>query len=541
MAKTKERKLKKNVYQNAVQLVLVGGLTGVLAGAAVTLYNLLAKYGETFSQDIYAVVRENPLFLPLLFAVLILGAFFLTVAVYFVPMVRGSGIPQVEGATRGSLCFRWWRDGAVMFAASLVSIVLGLSAGAEGPSLFIGSACGDGVATLLKRNEMVRRYQVTGGACAGLAVAFNAPLTGMAFAFEEAHKRFTPEVFICAFSSVIFAVLTRNGLYSLFSLSVTSAFHGYAFPAQGASLLFYAFLLISSIVCGLAGVLLYQWIFFLRKAFEKIRAKTAFIGVFLRILIAVLLGGALSLVTAYVMGGGHSLIESLGTLGGSVDAEFTGMFSLPVVVSLAIVCLLKFAITGVNVGAGVPCGAFIPMLAIGACIGALLNCAWLALGMDASYADLIVVICMSAFFTSIVKAPITGIVMALELTWSFTPLLPVVIGVSVGYFIGDVARTEGVYEKLLKEYLEETGSGQRQEHFEITVRVGNLCIADGRALRDILFPTGARVALIERADKRIFPSGETVVRSGDILHVDCVTSDEAKMRDELENLVADEP
>lgn len=83
--------------------------------------------------------------------------------VRLVPMIKGSGIPQTAGATRGIVHFRWYREAAAMFAASLLSIFMGLSAGSEGPSLEIGGACGDGVACLFRRSEMVRRYQVTGG------------------------------------------------------------------------------------------------------------------------------------------------------------------------------------------------------------------------------------------------------------------------------------------------------------------------------------------------------------------------------------------
>lgn len=79
---------------------------------------------------------------------------------------------------------------------------------------------------MFRRSEMVRRYQVTGGACTGLAVAFNAPLTGMAFAFEEAHKRFTPEVFICAFSSVIAGLLARTAICAAAGVTVRKRLRG---------------------------------------------------------------------------------------------------------------------------------------------------------------------------------------------------------------------------------------------------------------------------------------------------------------------------
>ena len=532
----KERKINKrkaNVYKNAGQLLLVGSITGGFAGAVVCLYTLLAQRGEKFSQNAYAFVRENPVFLPLLFAVLALGAFLLSVAIYLVPMIKGSGIPQTEGATRGRLRFKWYRDAVAMFASSLLSIFLGLSAGSEGPSLFIGAASGEGVATLLKRNEMIRRYQVTGGACAGLAVAFNAPLTGMAFAFEEAHKRFTPEVFICAFSSVVFALVVRNGLYALFGLQASSFFETYLFP-QGAVSdgKFFLFLVLSAVICGVLGVLFYKWTFLLARLFSKIKGKSSFKRIFFRMLTAVLLGGVFSLLSAYLMGGGHGLIESLGTNGGE-NASFQSAFAFPLVGGLLLVGVLKFIITGVNMGAGVPCGAFIPMLAVGACIGSLLNQAWLGLGMSAGYCDFLVMVCMATFFTAIVKAPITGIVMVCELTWSFSALLPVVIGVAIGYFIGDLSRTDSIYEELLEKFEREQGIRARAQREVFTLSLHDGCIAEKREVRDVLWPAGVRVVEIRRGEELILPDGDSVLLSGDVLTLVCRTDEPDKVKAEL--------
>ncbi len=536
--KKETNKKKPSVYENALQLLVVGSITGAFAGAIVTLYNLCAKQGEAISRDVYAFVRTNPACIPLLLLVLGLGAFLLSVATYFVPMVKGSGIPQTEGATRGILQFKWYRDAAVMFAASLASIFMGLSAGSEGPSLHIGAASGDGVARLLKRNEMIRRYQVTGGACAGLAVACNAPLTGMAYAFEEAHKRFTPEVFICAFSSVIFALITRGILYSAFGLSTESFFENYLFSQGGVSdVRFYAFLILSAAVCGALGVLLYKWVFLLRSAFGKIRAKTPFLRNFFRILLAVLIGGVASLITVNVMGGGHGLIEALGTHGGANGIAIERVFGLSLVFTLLLVCIMKFLLTGVNMGAGVPCGAFIPMLAIGACIGALLNLAWVRLGMDATYCDFLVMVCMAAFFTAVVKAPITGIVLVCELTWNFSALLPVVIGVAIGYFIGDLSRTDSIYEKLLELYEEETGVHENaaREIFSFTLAFGS--IAERREIRDVLWPAGDRVAEIRGGEEHVFPNGNTVLLGGDVLTLEVKTSEPQKVKDELAHIL----
>ena len=95
MDEKRKRKKRGSVYRNAVQLVAVGGVTGIFAGAAVTLYTLLASAGEEFSRGVYDFIRNNPVFLPLLFIVLALGAFFLSVMVRLVPMIKEIGRAHV--------------------------------------------------------------------------------------------------------------------------------------------------------------------------------------------------------------------------------------------------------------------------------------------------------------------------------------------------------------------------------------------------------------------------------------------------------------
>ncbi len=527
-----------SVYRNFIQLILVGSVTGIFAGAAVTAFNILAEKGEEISRDAYAFVRNAPAFIPVLLLVLLLGAFFISALAKTSTMIRGCGIPQAEGAARGAVRFKWWRDATAMFAAALVSIFMGLSIGAEGPSAFIGAGVGDGVASLTHRNEMIKKYQVTGGACTGLAVASNAPLTGIVFAFEEAHKRFTPEVFICAFSSVVFGILTRTMIYGAFGMEIRSAFDSYAFHALpfGA----YGFVVAAGIVCGFLGVFFHKLCFLLRRLFKKIGRSRPQYKYFLRIAIAVFLGGGVALLTTGVMGGGHALIESLGTNGGThaSQAETVLGGNIGVLVfAFSFVLVMKLLVTAVNVGSGLPCGIFIPIIAIGACLGGLLNLLWGALGMDAAHADLMVMICMAAFFATIVRAPLTAMIMICELTGSFAPLLPVVIAVSIGYTIGEMSKTDGIYEELLEAYEHENGihANAVQEVYTLTVEQGAL--ADRRAVRDVLWPMGVRVAELRRGEEIILPAGDTVLLGGDVLTIACKTDDPKRIKDELEHIL----
>lgn len=510
--KMRAKHIKKQVGYG-LQIVLVGALTGTFAGVVVTLYTVLAAMAEDFSRGYYAFFREQPAFIPLLFAALFLGAIVVGGTLRFLPIIRGSGIPQTEGALRGLMRFKWYRALTGMFAASLFTIFMGLSAGAEGPSLMIGGACGYGASDILKRNALMRRYQITGGACAGLAVAFNAPLTGMVFAFEEGQKRFTPEVFVCAFSSVVFAVLVRNLLRSAIGLDIGAYFTTFSFAAADLTQpLFYLYVLFAALVCALAGVGFYFLVF----AAKKLFAKLTFWKGMGKMLVPFLLAGAFGLVTSYAMGGGHEFISALGS--GSDGLET--VFSSPVWATVLIVVLVKLLVTVVNMGAGVPCGAFIPMLAIGAGMGALMSYLCGAMGMQAAYADALVIICMAAFFTAVVRAPITGVVMTLELTWNFAFLLPVLIGVAAGYLMGDLFRTKPIYDRLLDDMLAESAEDYKVHAFAARFRVKAGSVAAGRALRDVLFPPDARITRVERGGEHFIPDGNTVLLPEDILTVE---------------------
>lgn len=540
-----EKKIKKQksgkLYANMIQLILVGCVTGIFVGTVVTFFAIAAEKGEEIARDTYAYVRNNPAFIPLLLAALCAGAFLLGVALRISTIAKGCGIPQAEGATRGIVRFKWWSDAITMFASSLMSIFLGLSIGSEGPSVLIGACLGDGVATTLRRNEMVKRYQITGGASTGLAVASNAPLTGIVFAFEEAHKRFTPEVFICSFTSVILGVLTRTVIYSLLDMPIHSAFHLYVLnelpPSQ------YWYVAIAGIVCGVLGVLFFKACFGVRRLFKKIKTKSHHKNESVRIFIAVLIGGLLSLVTAGVMGGGHGLIERLGTTGGADLQHDVRVYGLPIVASLAVIVLLKTLVTTVNVGSGIPCGIFVPIIAIGACLGALMNRLFAKMGMDSAYFDVMVLICMASFFATVVRAPLTAVIMVFEFTMasgnagSFSSLLPIALGVAIGYFIGEVSRTDGIYEELLEVYERENGIHERAVKELYTFDVAHGSIADKREVRDILWPSGARVVEIWRGDEHILPAGDTVIHGGDKITIMCKTDEPKKTRDDLAHIV----
>ena len=520
--------------ENFINVFVLSVLTGLFAGTVVTLYNICAEIGEDCSARLYSLVFSNPAFVPLLLLGLAAGGLVIGTVVRFVPMIRGSGFPQIEGAARGIVRFKWYVTLCSMFATSLACIFMGLAAGSEGPSLEIGGCTGSAVGTVLKRNQMVRRLQIAGGASAGLAVAFNAPITGMVFALEEAFRSFSPQVFITSAISVITALFTRNALRTAMGLSVGFAFNTYTFVQIDA--LSYLWVALAAVTAALVGVAFYYIVFLTKRLFKRI----TFLKGVGKYIIPFTLAGAFGLITIYAMGGGRNFIESVGTSGTGV-LGLESVLGASLLASLAIILILRFVTAVLAMGAGVPCGVFIPMLAIGAAVGAFLSQLFVKAGMNPACCDYLVIICMAAFFTCVVKAPITGLVMIFELTGNFVNLLPALMGVALGYIVGFAFRTEPIYEKCLGIYIEEEKLYEKVKKERVTVKVLSGSRADGATVRSIIWPTnGLVLEHILEDGTALVADGETVLHGGESIVFECETDDIKELYEYLYAIVGKE-
>ncbi len=527
------KKSLKSFADNGLNLIVLSILTGVTAGVVITFYNIFIHEGEHYSVLLYSACLNNPVFIPLLFILLFCGALLVGTLVKFVPMIRGSGIPQIEGAARGTVAFKWYVTLCSMFAASLACVFLGLSAGGEGPSLEMGGCCGQAVGVTLKRNYMARRLQVASGASAGLAVAFNAPITGMIFALEEAFRSFSAQVFICSAISVGCSLVIRNCLRTALGLSVGFAFDGFVFNSFAFS--DYGYVLIATLICAVCGALTYYLVMLFRQIFKKI----TFFKKVGKYVIPFTLAGVFGLISFYAMGGGSTFINALSTNGTGIYS-LESVFGADITVTIAVIVVMKLIATLVNMGCGVPCGAFIPMLAVGAGIGGALSNIFVAFGMQPELCDYLVVLCMATYFTCVVKAPITGIVMCFELTGQFANSLPVLIGVTVGYLISELFRTQPIYEKLLEQFLDDEGYTANMKKERVRAVIMPNSIVDGNRVRKVIWPVNGLVVEITQADGKVLvPDGETIMHTGEQILFECETSDVNRLIEYISDLTGD--
>lgn len=342
------------------------------------------------------------------------------------PMIGGSGIPQIAGKLSGKLNFSWASVLFYKLFGGLLAIGSGLTLGREGPSVQIGASIGQGVAEVTKTPAKTGKYLIVGAAGAGLATAFNAPVSGVIFCLEELLKKVTRRGFLSATLTIITATVVSILLIGdEAAISVPAALR--------VEMATYPYLLLLGVILGLSGVLFNKVIMWSKSIYSKWTAPTFWKMVFPFVLTAIVL-----LMDARLIGSGEALI-------------LLPFLDNPGLLTLLYLFLAKLVLLGVAFGSGIPGGIFFPLLSLGALVGNLYASGLHELGLvDAYTISVFTVIAMSAHFAAIVRAPLTGIFLILEMTGgSIQYLLPIAIVTYIAYFVAEICQSEPIYESLL--------------------------------------------------------------------------------------------
>ena len=330
----------------------------------------------------------------------------------------------------GKLRQNWKKVLPAKFIGGFLCLFGGLSLGREGPSIQLGAMTGQGISRILDRGKTEERYLMTCGASAGLAAAFHAPLAGVMFAIEEIHKGFSVSILI----SVMTASVTADFISSyIIGLDPVFAFRLDEFLPQR----YYGLLLLLGVIVGVAGGF-YNWAML---KVQELYKKPKCLDETGRLLIAFLTAGVLGLCMPEVLGSGYELIVSL------TDGEM-------VLKTVLLVLVVKFVFSAVSFGSGAPGGIFFPLLILGAMIGgafAMIGTQWF--GLQQQYINNFVLLAMAGFFTAIVRAPLTGIVLLFEMSGSVSQMLSLSIVSVTAYIVATLLRSAPIYESLLERIL----------------------------------------------------------------------------------------
>jgi len=413
----------RNLFALAVLSIAVGAFSGLVAVS----FRLLLQSADGWRT--YLILRAHDWglvgFLWVILSLALLASLAAWLVSRFAPETAGSGIPHVERQLRAGSLGKPHFIIAVKFVGGLLAIGGGLVLGREGPSVQMGSEIGHLIGRALKRNRDECRALLAAGAGASLATAFNAPIAGAIFVLEELVGRFDIAFTITtlgASASAIYVTRIFLGHSPDFHVSPLAYLDFRVFPAIFSLGVLMGFLGVAYNRCILAALNLTLRFTKFRGALRAalIGALVAIVGWFMPLLI----------------GAGDVLTQNV------LDGRL-------LVGGLAYGFVLHFFLGPASYATRTPGGLFAPMLAVGAQAGTLFFMLWAHFfpflnATPQHYA----IIGIAAFFASVVRAPLTGIILTVELTGSFTLFLPMLGASFAAATVASLLKNLPIYESL---------------------------------------------------------------------------------------------
>jgi CIC family chloride channel protein len=413
------------VFHEEIFFLILSVFIGIFSGLAVVCFRLaidwihLALLGplpETHSWRLFIV----PSVAGLVVAVLVLHVF---------PGIRGSGVNQTKSALYIFNGFIPLRTAIGKFICAGIAIGSGQSLGPEDPSLQIGASIASFLGRKLEISREKIRLMAPVGAAAGLAAAFNAPISAVLFVIEEVIGRWSAgilgSVVLSAVSSVVI-VRSFLGSEPLFRIPVTT----FKRPRE---LIAYAVL---GIVGGLASVAFAKSIGYLRPRLKALPRWTQY----LQPAVAGLLVGLIGFLGApQIMGAGY----------GAMDEAMHGQYAWKV---LAIFAVLKILATTVSFVSGTPGGMFAPTLFIGAMLGGAVGDIERIFfphltGSTGTY----VLVGMGVLFAGFLRVPMTSVFMVLEVSGNYEIIVPVIVANTFAYVVSRSLQTIPIFDMLTRQ------------------------------------------------------------------------------------------
>lgn len=388
---------------------ILGGLGALLLGYLIDLVSFIS-----FSQ-----IKDLPV--PLLGGT---GGLLVGLLTFFLAQeARGRGIPEVIKAVDQHGGRIRPRVALVKTLASALTIGTGGSAGREGPIAQIGATLGSTVGQLLKLSEEQVVTLLACGAGAGIAATFNAPIAGTIFALEVILRRFSIKLFSLVAISAVTGTLTS---YLFLGNEPTFSVGSYSLISP-VELLLYACL-------GIAAAFVAQLFLRVFNRTEELFKKMTKVPVWL---LPALGGVAFGLIGCFLpetLGRGEKVMEQI--LCGQLNAA--GF--------LALLCLAKIITTSLTLGSGGSGGTLFPSMFIGACLGGSFGSVAHSLmpGLvegSGAYA----IVGMGALFAAANKAPVTAIIMVLEMTCNQHLTLPLMFACGISSILVRTVEKESIH------------------------------------------------------------------------------------------------
>ena len=436
--------IEKDSMSERVVLYSLGALVGVFSGITAILFRvLIVSLSSLFFMIPQALGILGWVIIPILGAIIV--GF---IVVRYAPEAKGHGVPEVMAAYSLEGGRIRMRVPLLKSLASAVCIGSGGSCGREGPIAQIGAGVGSTIASRMKMGTTQTRTLLMCGLSSGIAATFNAPLGGALFGIEILAGGIVgfailPVILASVVATAVATFILDSQVLSFILGPATS----HSFNAPQLSLghpIELVFFLLLGIGLGLFSVIWMRGFYFIEDLFEKIKTSPYVlpsIGALFTGIIAIVvlyLEGAFGYVGAFTEGG-PTFPAIMGVGYPFIDAALIGSAGFGALLSFS---LFKMLATSSTLGSGGSGGVFAPTLFMGAGLGGAFGVLFAGMGLDPRAFALVG---MAALFAGTGRAPITCIVMLMEMTGDYAMILPLMIALSASYLISSLIEEQSIY------------------------------------------------------------------------------------------------
>ncbi len=429
--------LKNSLFKERSKIYIIAGIVGLASGLTAVLFRwLIVSMALVFFE-----IPETFGPLAWLFVPAIGGIFVAIIVVKYSPEARGHGVPEVMQAYAFEGGKMRMRVPILKSLASALCIGSGGSCGREGPIAQIGAGIASAIADIMKLNKTQTKTLVVCGLSSGIAATFNAPLGGTLFGIEILAGG------IIGFSIV--PVILSSVIATAVSISILGAEVSFRAPifvmSNPLELIFYLML---GLLMGGIAVVWNRGFYKIEDGFDRLRTSKYALPI-----IGGFLTGVLLVITIYLEGvfhysGSYLPGEIVFPAITSIGYAFTDAILIGSVGVLALVAfgILKGLATSFTLGSGGSGGVFAPTLTMGAAFGGAfgLVCSYIFPGViptPMAYA----LVGMAALFAGSARAPITCVVILMEMTKDYSLILPLMIAVSSSFLLASLLDDESIY------------------------------------------------------------------------------------------------
>ncbi len=432
----KKISIEKQTESRASQMrfMLLAIATGIFTGTIGSFFHLAIDKVIQWPNYLGHYVSSGwPLVVAAALITMCLTVFAVFIVQRYAPEAGGSGVQEIEGAMSDLRTVRWKRVLPVKFFTGISSISSGLVLGREGPTIHIGASISAALTSFFKVGSIERRGLLGAGAAAGLSCAFNAPLASIFFVVEETHDEFpyTFSTYMGVIAAVFFAtVMTQiiGGQAPDFSMAVAKP-----------ELMLLPLFVIMGCMLGFIGVSLNACIMWATGFSAKMQKKIPY----LYPAVIGLVVGALFILMPFSVTGGENLII------------WMGHHKASLLLLLALAVLRYFTMVG-SYSAGTPGGIFAPMLSLAICIGLVFGTLIDIIAPDAGTVPLAFgIAAMGGLFAASVRSPIVGVALTLELTGSYTMMMPLIATCLTANLTAQWIGGKPIYTELLDRILKQ--------------------------------------------------------------------------------------